>query len=227
VEPEGTVVEREVAGPTCVDVSAALALIAAVTLDGTHAQARTGLPVPAIQKEKPRPIAVGLVAGIYKAIAPEVVPTLGVSATYHDRTRFGSPELRIEALIARRPWQPVTGASGPVGDASFLWVASRLEACPFQAELAPITVGPCALFELGALQGKGRTPSGAGSGTGWWVAPGALLNWSVQADRVMLRLAVGAVRPLIRDYFRFSPAPDVFRPPSLGGMAEFELAWAF
>lgn len=155
-----------------------------------------------------------------------MVPTFGLSATFHDRAWLGSPEFRIEGLFARRPAQLVTGGNGPLY-ARLVWVASRLTACPLQLQLTSITVGPCAMLELGALHGVGRSSTGTGSNTGWWVAPGVLLNWSVQTEPVWLRLAAGAVRPLVRDSFQFSPTPEVFRPPSFAGTAEFELGWAF
>lgn len=44
-------VERGLSGPTCVDVSAALALIAAVTLDATPAKTKTDLPATAFTKK--------------------------------------------------------------------------------------------------------------------------------------------------------------------------------
>src|SRR5664280_215643 len=227
VDSAGAVVEREVAGPNCVDVSAALALITAVTLDVSLAKPQTDLPVPARQKKSPKRIAIGPVAGIHTAVAPGVVPTLGLSATFHDRARFGSPELRIEGLFALSPRRPVTDGNLGIGDARFLWMASRVTACPFQVEMASITIGPCALVEIGALRGEGTTAGVARSDTGWWFAPGALLNWSVQTEPVWLRLAAGAVRPFVRDSFLFFPNPEVFQPPRVGMTAEFELDWAF
>lgn len=227
VESNNTVVERDVGGPNCVDVSAALALITAVTLDAAPATPRTDFSVTAIQKQRPRRFAIGPVAGIDKAVAPNVVPALGVSATYHDRAHFGSPEFRIEGLFAWNTWQRVSDAGQSVGDARFRWFASRVAACPLQAQLASITVGPCALIELGALHGEGKIHDQVQSKTGWWFAPGALLNWSVQTQPVWLRLAAGAVFPFNRDTFEFVPNPVAFRPPSSGLVAEFELSWPF
>lgn len=226
LESNNSVVERDVAGPNCVDVSAALALITAVTLDSAPVNSPPDSSVTARQKKAEKRFAVGPVAGIHKAVAPSVVPTIGLSVTYHDRTLFGSPEFRLEGLFAERKWQGVQGVFEG-GDARFLWFAARAAACPLQAQVASVTIGPCAIIELGALEGEGRTPVGTRSETGWWFAPGALLNWSVQAEPVWLRLAAGAVRPVIRDTFQFKPKPEVFQPPSLGLTAEFEVVWAF
>ncbi len=49
-ESGSAVIERDVSGPNCVDVSTALALITAVTLDASPAAARTDFPVTAKQK---------------------------------------------------------------------------------------------------------------------------------------------------------------------------------
>lgn len=227
LEADQSVVERDVSGPNCVDVSAALALITAVTLDAFRANAPTGLGATAIQKKTEKRFAVGLTAGIDQVIAPRVVPTLGISLTYHDRVHFGSPEFRVAGLFAWSPWQGVYDGGGRVGDARFLWFASRSAACPLQAQWSSTTLGPCAVLELGTLTGEGRTQGGAQSKTGVWLAPGAVLNWSVQFEPVWLRLSAGAVAPVIRHTFQFIPRPEVFRSPSLGPVAEFELAWAF
>jgi len=101
--------------------------------------------VPARQNKMPRRVAVGAVAGIHKAVAPDVVPTLGLSATFHDRSHFGSPEFRIEGLFARSEPQDVLDFGAIIGHARFLWVASRTTACPFQAKVASTTFGPCVL----------------------------------------------------------------------------------
>ncbi len=229
MDPTGAVVERDLAGSTCMDVSAALALIAAVSLDALPAHWQRALPAPPRQKKRPNRLAIGATMGIHNAVAPREVPMIGLSATFHDRQVRGSPEVRFEALISLDKYQPVTDAAtlATVGRARFLWVSSRSTACPLQVNLASTTLGPCAFVELGRLKGSGATSQGDRSKTGWWFAPGALLNWSLQADPVWVRLAGGAVIPVIRHTFRFEPDPLIFQTPSLGVIAQFELAWAF
>jgi hypothetical protein len=226
LESDKSVVERDVGGPNCVDVIAALALITAVTLDAAPAHARTDYSVTERQKKPGKRFAVGAVGGTDKAVAPNVVPTVGLSLTYHDRTLFGSPEFRLEGLFAESKWQRVPGVLAGA-DARFLWFATRAAACPLQAQVATITVGPCAILELGALVGEGRTAGGTTSKPGLWLAPGALLNWSWQTEPIWLRLAAGGVVPVFPNTFRFNPKPEVFRPHGLGVTAEVELAWAF
>ena len=228
VDPVGAVVERDVAGPTCWEVSAALALITAVSLDALPTPWLPTNPVPPRQKKEPKRVTIGPTLGIHKAVAPQVVPTLGLSATYRYPHRLGSPELRFEALVSLDKERPVFDGTMRVGSARFLWMSTRWTACALQVNLASATLGPCALFELGRLRGSGKTQTGgASSATGWWLAPGAVLNWSLQADPLWVRFAGGAVRPLVRDTFKFNPDPEALRPPSLGLIAEFELAWGF
>ena len=227
LESDGSVVERDVAGPSCVDVSAALALITAVTLDASRSRGQRDVSATALQKKAPKRLALGVSTGIDKAVAPSVVPTLGLSLTYHDRAGFGSPEYRVAGLFAWSGWNPVDDAGVRVGDVRFYWLASRSTACPLQAQVASTTIGPCAFVELGALMGEGRIHNGTQSKTGFWLAPGALLNWSFQTDPIGLRLAAGAVVPVVRDKFSFNPKPLAFQADSIGLTAELEVAWAF
>jgi len=229
VDSTGAVVQREVAGPTCLDVSTALALITAVTLDALPTQFPTALSVPAIQKKTPRPLALGALVGFHTAVAPVAVPTVGLSGTFHDRQRFGSPELRLEALVSLdRDHRVYSDAGVSIGHARFLWMSSRTTACPLQVNLASTTLGPCVVVELGRLRGSGSDLTGnPRSKTGWWFAPGALLNWSLQTDPVWFRLAGGAVFPVVQDKFRFQQNPVAFQAHSLAGITEFEVAWAF
>jgi hypothetical protein len=228
VDSVGAVVERDVAGPTCWDVGAALALITAVSLDAMPFPWLPTNPVPPRQEKEPKRVSIGPTLGIHKAVAPQVVPTLGLSATYRYPYRLGSPELRFEALVSLDKERPVFVDTTRVGSARFLWMSTRWTACALQLNLANTTLGPCVLFELGRLRGSGKTQTGGtSSDTGWWLAPGAVLNWSLQADPLRVRFAGGAVRPLVRDTFKFNPDPVALRPPSLGLIAEFELAWAF
>jgi len=231
VDSAGEVLLREVGGSTCAEVSAALALIAAVSLDALPTGWQPTLPAPPRHKKTLKRLAIGSSLGIHEAVAPHAVPTLGLSATYRARQLVGSPEVRLEALVSLDRYQTVfddATHTQNLGRTRFLWVSSRTTACPFQARVGPTTFGPCALVELGRLSGTGKTTlGGTKSETGWWFALGAILNWSWQADPVWVRLAAGGAVPIIRDKFRFQPEPEVFRPPSLGAIAEFELAWAF
>lgn len=228
-DASGTFVEREVTGPTCVDVTAALALIVAVTIDGfvpklRAAESTAVVPVP---RKPSASIALGPIIGIHRAIAPRTVPTLGLSVAFSTPGQLGATELRLEGMLGLGSSQPVFESGNTLGNARFLWLASRAVACSFQLSAGPSTIGPCILFELGALRGKGSTAAGERSNTGWWVAPGAALDGTLRTDPFRFRLTGGVVGPLIRDTFVFAPRPEVFRPPSLGLIAELEVSWIF
>lgn len=184
----------------------------------------------ATTKKAPKRFAIGPSLGIHEAVAPHAVPTLGLVATFRTQAHAGAPELRFEAVVSLDRYQPVLDEATHtqnLGSTRFLWVSSRTTTCPFEVQFSSTSLGPCALVELGRLSGSGKTTLGTKSEAGWWLAPGAVLTWSWQADPVWVRLTGGAAVPVIRDKFRFEPKPVIFRPPSLGAVAEFELSWAF
>ena len=220
---DNSIVERDVSGQNCVDVSAALALITAVSIDGLRRNSPTDGFAPSRPEKAEKRFALGPVAGIHSGVAPPAVPMLGLSFTVHDWARVSSPEYRVAAMFAWSQWQTVAD----VGSTRFLWFASRSTGCPFQLRVASTALGPCALLELGALTGEGRTRNGIHAETGLWLAPGALVNWSVKADPVWLRLALGAAFPVIGNKFQFNPNPVAFQADSLALSAEVEVAWAF
>lgn len=228
-DAKGAQVERSVNAPTCHDVTAGLALISAVIIDALPAS--TLQPSASVQqrpKERRSEWYAGAALGVHDAVAPSAVPTVGISAGLGARDAFGAPMAMLQVLAARSQTVPVSNAEHlTMGNARFSWLAARFSGCPLHARFAATTVGPCLVVELGRLTGTGSSALGDTSKTGWWVAPGLLMNWAWQADPVWVRLSAGAVRPLVRDSFKFIPDPLVFRPPSLGVVAEFQIGWAF
>jgi hypothetical protein len=228
VDSTGAVVDRVVSAPTCAEVSAALALISSIALHdlptpAPHSQAPAVPPKPSKTIEW----SLGGSLGLHKGIGPNVTPTLGIAAGVHYPHRLGSPEARIELLTALRQSATVHSGSEQVGMAHFEWYAGRLSVCPLQLQVVTTTCGPCLVMEVGAMTGEGSSSLGQVSRTGWWLAPGALLNWSWRPKPFELRFAAGLLRPLVRDWFKFNPEPVVFRPPILGVVAQSELGWSF
>jgi len=240
-----TILERELTGSNCADLSNALALVSAVTLDGIlperplavtapdpldHPQSRSQAAQPRTSEEPKPPsahLSFGGIVGMHQGIAPTIVPTVGLTATLRKRTLLGLTELRIEGLVGWSQWRAVFDSELRVGEARFAWVSARAEACPMQSPIGPTSIGACAIVEVGGLRGEGSTSRGNRSNWGGWLAPGLLLNWSGQAQALEFRVAGGAVRPTVRDNYQFAERPLVFRPPSLSFVGEFELAWAF
>lgn len=226
----GTVVEREVTGPTCEDVSMALALIAAISLDAYVPETRVVEPKvrPTIaNRESSISLDLGPVVGIHQAIAPRMVPTIGLAIGVSKPWQLGTAELRLEGVLGLGASQSVTESGNTLGDARFRWLSTRTLGCPLLFAVGPSNLGPCLVFELGALRGSGSSTAGKLSSTGIWLAPGAVLDGTFIADPIRLGVIGGLVRPLVRDTFIFSPRPTVFRPPSIGLIAEFDIAWNF
>ncbi len=264
VDPDGNRVERDISGRSCSDVTAAIALIAAVTVDGAANlstpsnalpaeapaaanPAATPTPAPvdsanasaappeevtqptptASSKQRPLPnnYSIGIVGGIHSEIAPTASPTMGLSGNYHPRTILGTPEYRIEALVG---WSlhPVSIAfsNGTSDNARFLWIASRVAACPISLALATGSrLGPCALLELGLLRGS----SSSGAASGPWFAPATVLDWSVQVKPLRLRVSGGAMFPIRPDSYKFKSGQEAHRAARVGLLAEFEMGWTF
>jgi hypothetical protein len=229
---EGSEVQRDFGSPTCLDVTNALALAAAIAVDASLVAPKPLVPVPQKPKQ-PKAVSVGVVGGIHGAVAPDVRFAPGVSVAwrpYHERY---ASEYRLEGLAA---WSQRITFNESSASASLLWVAARANACPYQLRQATTALGPCAIVELGALRGSGANTTNAQSQTGWWFAPGALLNWSMAAAPLWIHAAAGAVFPAVRQHFviavtsaegeRLSPR-EAFRAPAVGLVADIGVAWAF
>ncbi|HEY5960127.1 MAG TPA: hypothetical protein VIV60_26420 [Polyangiaceae bacterium] len=232
--------ERIITGSRCSDVTIALALAAALRIDAFATTPPSAVPAAPPPSAVPAPhqpninranALFGAVAGMHTGIAPTVVPTLGLSLALRDRTAFGGSvlsgaSLRLEGLYGFSSWRDVEFRDASYGHARFQWFAARAAGCAFQAATGPFSFGPCATLELGGLRGSGKTTRGDRSDSGWWLAPGAVLDAALRAGPLWTRLAAGAVRPIVRDSFQFSEEPQVFRAPKLALVAELELAWA-
>jgi hypothetical protein len=198
---------------------------------GTNAE--RDVVAPHQQKTRPallpmRRYSVGIVAGIYDAIAPTLAPALGLAVAYRPSGTRLHPEYRVAALIGWSQTRAVVATNGEaLGTAEFTWGGARAAACPVKFAMQALRLGPCAVAELGVLRGNGTSARGEESRDGFWIAPGVLLDASLQRDPIRLRLAGGVTRPLVRDNFAFRPEPSVFKPPTLGLLAEVELAWTF
>jgi hypothetical protein len=230
----GGVVDRVVSAPTCAQVSLALALISSIALHDIPTVAPVAKPSAApAPAAAPKPasreleLSLGASLGIHEAIAPGGASTFGVAAGVRSPHTWASPEAHIELMLTSGRSESVGSDARPLGKAEFNWYAGRFTGCPLQLSVATTTVGPCAVAEVGALRGKGVSSMGQVTKAGWWLAPGALLNWAWRPLPLQARLAAGVVRPLVQDSFMFSPGPVVFRPPNLGVVAELEVGLSF
>jgi hypothetical protein len=230
----GGVVDRVVSAPTCAEVTLALVVISSISLHDLPTAVPAASPIaPRATTAPPKPArngvewSLGATLGIHEAVAPSGALAMGIAAGVRSPRRWGSPEVRLELLAANSGKQAVSGAAGPYGTARFDWYGGRIAGCPLQLNVATTSFGPCAVVEVGRLTGTGVSSMGQVAGTGWWLAPGAQLNWTWRPLPLQVRLAAGAVRPVVRDSFDFSPELLVFRPPTLGLVAQLEAGVSF
>lgn len=178
-----------------------------------------GGPLPAFPMAPPGPRwrwSAVLRVGAASAIAPSVVPVLSGAIELARLDGLLSPALRLAYVQADSGAQVV--GLGPQR-ARFALLAGRLEVCPVRAVIhGPISAAPCALFEAGALAADGLSPFSPSTRTRPWAAPG--LGARVQIDVLgdaMVEVDGGAVFPLVRDEFYFSPTLTAHVVPTVGG----------
>jgi len=232
---------RDFEAETCAEVSAALALVVALTLDPS---ARTGAvlteppPAPPSQASPttvvaqpprdrapgpPRPtnerrdvrLFIGPAVTAGSGYDPSGLVALGaVLGARWDRPGWFAPTAQLIPLWGE------TGTTGPESvDASFTWLLLRLDACPTRLELAPqLSLAPCATGEAGRVVAQARPESVAVAeeATRPWAAAGLSLGLRWTADRWFLALAGSGLLPFVRDEFVFlNPRLPVHRAPAV------------
>ncbi|MET0795675.1 MAG: hypothetical protein ABW061_29425, partial [Polyangiaceae bacterium] len=190
--PDGREVVREVRGPTCEDVSTALALIAALSADPSQSAepvtpsaspsaSRAASSRRAARPEEP-PIAAlapdpssrwtyGVGGGLAfdSSIAPS--PGYGLAIAFEAEAPGGMAWRPLLSLSAVRAAAPSSETGG--GSASFTWVAFRLAACPARwPEETPLFFRPCAFLDAGVLGGEVSLGPRTRDQSKTWVATG-------------------------------------------------------
>lgn len=152
-EADGSTSEREVRGAACDEVTSALALVAALTID-------TAPPAPSPPPpDEPDPIAppsarrwsvvTALHAGAFFAMAPSVA--IGVSPQIEASPPVETPfDVRLGFTFAAAPREETA-----VGSADFYWFAARLEATPLSFSRGPLAMGLVFGADAGAVLGRG------------------------------------------------------------------------
>ncbi len=233
VSSDGTRSVRDVPGQSCAEVVEAMALISALTLDpdastaplGPHVAVR---PRPVVHRprhmETPRErwrFELGMRLSASGAIAPGVAaavePFVGLE---HDTGRVFAPELRLAVLRSAE-----SAAKTNLGVAGLVWTAARLSACPVRwPPESSLFLSPCALFDAGVLQGRGRNTHEPRNATAAWIAPGLAGRVVWQLVRPLsLELEGGATFPLERDSFFFAPRDRAFKVPVVGAIGSIGL----
>jgi hypothetical protein len=224
LEPNGVVTERDVTGASCAEVTAALALIAAVFLD-PNATADEPPKVP--PRADPRPDAAeaqgvwrlggGPAVGVHGATAPRFTPGLAlVLEAALERDRGLSPLFSVSLMRGLTSRVEVQTSV-----ATLRFMAARLQACPVAWPRASnLTFRPCGLIEAGVLDAAGTETSDPQRVRTPWLAPGGALRAELNLSTIlMIALDAGFVVPLFRPEFYFDPdAPETvaFEVPPIG-----------
>lgn len=252
--PDGREVVREVRGPTCDDVSTALALIAAMAADPTQpAEApprtsarpirvarrppaepqvvETALPAAVEPEEEEDPnlrwtFGVGGGLAFDSSIAPS--PGYGLGVEFDAEGAGGSPFRPLLGLSANRAAAPNTETGG--GTASFTWVAFRFAACPLRLpENTPLFVRPCAFLDAGVLGASVALGNLNRDQSKTWFASGGFLRIeALAAEVVSLQLDGGVTVPLKRYAFGVGGgSPNAFQVPESGILGRIGLSYRF
>jgi hypothetical protein len=220
--------EREIAGASCEQVAAALALVLAMSLsDDEEAQpalepegatasraeatdtrptAVTGEPQPttvvAVARAEPgktaRPRA-ALAAGAFLLTTSGALPNQNLGLGVH--LEIVSPSLRSFRVTAQREAVITDGSPG----ASFELYSSQAQVCPAAWGWRLQLIG-CAAAEVGLMRVSGLAAMETQSVSRPWLAVGALarIRYPI-GDRLSADLSAGAVLPVQRDRFYFEP----------------------
>jgi hypothetical protein len=226
VVPPSARATRQLAGDTCEQVVAALALVAALTIDPNASAPPLSPPPPPPSPPSPPPpppmprariwhFETGVGAGVTSGVVPDVLFALGPFV--EGNVDFGAlaPALRLSFQGAPATSYSVDGG----GTASFRWWLATVEGC-IRWTIGAFGLAPCARFGFGVLQADGTEVTiPRGEARRWADAGGLLrLRWS-PVPFLFLEGAGGVVLPLTRDRFHFD-APDVtiHRAEAAGGL---------
>jgi hypothetical protein len=245
--PDGREVVREVRGPTCEDVSTALALIAALAADPSQSSEPVQPPVqakaaPVQRAPRPEPVTTevpdsenrlyrwtyGVGGGLAfdSSIAPS--PGYGLGVEFDAEGPGGSPARVLFSLSAIRAAAGNTETTG--GSASFTWVGLRLATCPMRwPEETPLFFRPCAFFDTGVLSGDVAAGDLSRDKSTTWAAAGGFGRIEeLVGEVVSFQLDVGVTVPLTRPAFGVGEdAPLAFKVPSTGILGRIGLSYRF
>ena len=223
--------EREAVSPSCEEVLAALAVMAAIGLDegvlpppapvaspppSAPVRGRRESPVPIGPRSPPSrrrddgppdfSLGTGLETSANRSLV--VMPTL-----------FGA--LRFRRALAPTLWLGVGRSFSErfatrQGSASVRWSEVLFGACAAIVRVSSLGVGPCVNAEIGRLDAVVDPPLPFRSQSRWWVTAGASARLSWQVHAAFSFEVNGGVRlPIARDQLVFEPATVVYEAPAV------------
>lgn len=124
---------------------------------------------------------------------------------------------------------------GEIGNAEIRWVAFRAELCGPRLHSGYFSLGGCALFDAGEVEGKGAGSADPTTRASLWLAPGLLarVKATILPALVVLGVEGGLFVPLIRPRFYFGGAGDqgtgetVHEVPAVGSLVALDLGVLF
>lgn len=228
-DPAGSSQSDEVPWEGCGDIVAALAVKAAIAIDGSPPSLMPAVgprfplwdepwpvrPALFVLGERPQPwsLTVGANLSAIGAISPFLTPAASV---HIDMSRsgegLGATTVRISILRAIED----IDVDGDI--VTMQWIASRLEVCPLKRLIPPISLSPCMAVDTGAIEWK-LTPPGAAR---HWVTVDLIGRTQLTLfERLVLEFQAGVVVPLTRNEFGLGDrlsGKSVHRVPVISGM---------
>jgi hypothetical protein len=225
--------EREVSSPSCEEVLAALAVMAAIGLD------QGALPAPAPAASPPTPLLPPSRSQPVDRDVVDVPPTpkptrSGQSPKFSLATGletaanrslivtpilFGEVEFRAALAPAVRLGVGRSFQERVVtrhGTANVQWSELRFGACAKIFRVSTLRFGSCVEGNVGRLDAVVEGPLPFRSQSGWWSAAGASARLSWQPHSVFSFEVNGGARvPLLRYELFFEPATAVYEAPTL------------
>ncbi|MEZ4297167.1 MAG: hypothetical protein R3B70_19535 [Polyangiaceae bacterium] len=229
-EADGASSTREVRGDTCAEVSSALALVAAITIDtGPPEPQRRPPPPPPPPEKRPPPAPPArwsfdsaVSGGAFFGVAPG--PAWGIAPAFEMTPPLSVPlTFQLGAILAASP-----RAETATGSAEFLWFSGRLGASIAAVRAGPFALEGAAGFGAGFLRGKGisiRTPREQARP---WVDAGLgararveLLSW------FGLDVGAGVLLPITQDMWVFdNPEVVIHSTPDIGAYVTLGVRFA-
>lgn len=207
---------RVVDAPTCEEAVAALAVVAALSVNAEPVRVepvRVPAPPPRIEPGSPaRHVAIGGGLGRYWGVVPAAELGIPVFVALGAKDRA---QLRLAFAITQE--QSTQSSSG---SSDFRWTVGRLDARPFALVTGPFVIAGALGIEAGALTARGAMVTRPEDRRRPWVAPYAAARVAFTLDRMALEVEATLATPLIRDRFFIAPSTTVHQAPVItGGVA--------
>jgi hypothetical protein len=209
-EPDGSQSQRSVTADTCTDVMDALSIIAAMALEPESPNAAEPVANPVAPSPSPAKLTWWLGAGIGVDVVTPGALTFPTASVIVEAAVDGASPWSASARVALRRSLDAT-ATSESGRAIFALTTARVEVCPLRVRLtSALAFFPCALGDAGLITAEGKDVTNAATHERPWFTAGATARLAIGAKSPRFDLEAGAVVPLYRDTFRFTPSEFVY-----------------